>query len=109
METSELHADADASWMNELGHHSVSGYAWFYAGGLISHVSKKQITVALSSTEAEYMVVTHVVQEDLWLRSLFSELSLPFQTPIRIFLDNTGVIALSTVAKFHQHTKHIDI
>ena len=109
METPELHAYADASWANELCHHSVSGYAWFYAGGLILHVSKKQTTVALSSAEVEYMAVTHVVQEGLWLRPLFSELSLPFQAPIRIFLDNTGVIALSTAAKFHQCTKHIDI
>ena len=79
MEIPELHAYADVSWANELDCHSVSGYAWFYAGGLILHISKKQATVALSSTEAEYMAVTHVVQEGLWLRSLFSELSLSFQ------------------------------
>ena len=108
-ENPELHAYADASWVNELGRHSVSGYTWFYSCGLISHVSKKQTTMALSSTEAEYMAVTHVVQEGLWLRSLFSELSLSFQVPIRIFLDNTGAIALSMAAKFHQRTKHIDI
>ena len=108
-ETPELHAYADASWANEAGRRSVSDYAWFYAGGLISHVSKKQTTVALSSTEAEYMAVTHVIQEGLWLKSLFTELSLPFQIPIKVFLDNTGAIALSTAAKFHQRTKHIDI
>ena len=108
-ENPELHAYADASWANELGRRSVSGYTWFYSGGLILHVSKKQMSMALSSTKAEYMAVTHVVQEGLWLRSLFSELSLLFQVPIRIFLDNTGAIALSTAAKFHQRTKHIDI
>ena len=105
----KLHTYADASWANEAGCCSVSGYTWFYAGGLISHVSKKQMTVALSSTEAEYMAVTHVIQEGLWLKSRFAELLLPSQVPIKVFLDNTGAIVLSMVAKFHQHTKHIDM
>ena len=55
------------------------------------------------------MAVTHVIQEGLWLKSLFAELSIPSSTPINIFLDNTGAIALSAAAKFHQRTKHIDI
>ena len=108
-EFSTLHAYADASWANEVGCCSVTGYVWFYAGRLISHVSKKQATVALSSMEAEYMAVTHVIQEGLWLKSLFAKLSIPSSTPINIFLDNTGAIALSAAAKFYQHTKHIDI
>lgn len=106
---SELHAYADASWANETGRCFVSGYTWFYAGGLISHVSKKQTTVALSSTEAEYMAATHVMQEGLWLHLLFTELKVPFASPVPIYLDNSGAIALSTTAKFHQHSKHIDI
>jgi hypothetical protein len=36
-----LHAYADASWANGTGRRSITGYVWFYAGGLISHVSKK--------------------------------------------------------------------
>ena len=106
-----LHAYADASWASEVGCWSVSGYTWFYGGGLISHVSKKQTTVALSSvnSEAEYMAATHVIQEGLWLHSLFTELSIPFISPIKVYLDNTGAIALSTAAKFHQRSKHIDL
>lgn len=63
----ELHAYIDASWASEIGRRSVSGYTWFYNGRLISHVSKKQTAVALSSVEAEHMAATHVVQEGLWL------------------------------------------
>ena len=55
------------------------------------------------------MVVTHIIQEGLWLKSLFTEISLPLQNPINVFLDNMSAIALSTAAKFHQCTKHIDI
>ena len=107
--TDVLHAYADASWANSVGHRSISGYIWFYAGRLISHVSKKQSTIALLSTEAEYMAATHVVQEGLWLESLFNELRILFPTPIKIYLDNTGAIALSTAAKFHDRSKHIDL
>ena len=84
-ENPELHTYADMNWVNETRHHSVSGYMWFYAGGLILHVSKKQTMVALSSTEAEYMAVTHIIQEGLWLKSLFIKLSLPSQIPIKVF------------------------
>jgi hypothetical protein len=104
-----LHTYADASWANEVGRRSVTGYTWYYAGCLISHVSKKQATVALSSTEAEYMATTHVIQEGLWLRSLLTELSVPFSIPVPMYLDNSGAIALSSAAKFHQHSKHINI
>lgn len=104
-----LHAYADASWANKTGCRSISGYAWYYTGGLISHVSKKQMTVTLSSTEAKYIAATHVMQEGLWLHSLFTELRIPFDTPVPIHLDNLGAIALLSTAKFHQYTKHIDL
>jgi hypothetical protein len=65
----DLHAYCDADWASNHEHHlSISGYTWFYAGGIIAHMSKKQTTHALSSTEAEYMAVTHVFQEGIWLR-----------------------------------------
>jgi hypothetical protein len=104
-----LHAYVDASWANEAGRQSVTGYTWYYAGCLISHVSKKQATVVLSSTEAKYMITTHVIQEGLWFRSLLTELSVPFSIPVPVYLDNLGVITLSSAVKFHQHSKHINI
>ena len=55
------------------------------------------------------MAATHIIQEGLWLRSLFTELTIPFTSPIKVYLDNTGAIALSTAAKFHQRSKHIDL
>jgi hypothetical protein len=55
------------------------------------------------------MAATHVVQEGLWLKSLFDELHITLSTPVTIHLDNTGAIALSTATKFHDHSKHIDL
>lgn len=103
-----LLAYANASWANASDRCSVSGYTWFYAGGLILHASKRQTIVALSSMEAEYIAATHVAQEGLWLRSLLTELCVSFPSPTPIYLDNSSAISLSTAARFHQHSKHID-
>ena len=43
-------------------------------GGCISWRSKKQRTVALSSTEAEYMALTEAAQEAIWLKAFLCEL-----------------------------------
>jgi hypothetical protein len=106
----KLHGYCDADWAGSPDDHlSISGYAWFFAGGLIAHVSKKQTTHTLSSTEAEYMAITHAIQEGIWLKSLFTALHVPTPLPIVLYVDNTGAIALSKEAHFYIHSKHIDI
>lgn len=63
----------------------------------------------LSSTEAEYMAVTHVIQEGLWLKSFITKLHILLSFPIIVYIDNTGTIALLKEAKNHIHSKHINI
>ena len=43
------------------------------AGGLISHYSKQQSSVALSSYKAEYMDLTEAAKEVIWLARLLAE------------------------------------
>ena len=45
-------------------------------GGPVSWCSKRQPTVALSSTEAEYIALTLAAKEATWLRLLLTELGL---------------------------------
>lgn len=45
-------------------------------GGPVSWCSKRQATVALSSTEAEYIALTLAAKEATWLRLLLTELKL---------------------------------
>ena len=61
---------------------------------MISHVSKKQSTQALSSTEAEYMAIASALQEGLWLRTFFQLLGISFPTPIHLYICNGRILYL---------------
>ena len=49
--------------------------------------------VALSSTEAEFIAVTEVVKEAMWLKGLLNELWLDQKT-VQVFCDNQSAIHL---------------
>ena len=87
---------------------STSDCILFLAGGPITWKSKLQPTVALSSTEAEYMALTLAAQEAISLRTLFAELT-GIDEPVQLFGDNKSSIALSENPTSHQATKHIAI
>ncbi|KAG3230733.1 hypothetical protein PI124_g24169 [Phytophthora idaei] len=102
---------SDADWAGDVEtRRSTSGYAFMVNGGCISWRSKKQRTVALSSTEAEYMALTEAAQEAIWLKAFLCELGeMKSDDPVNIYEDNQGSIALAKNPEFHKRTKHIDI
>ena len=53
---------------------STSGYVFSLFGGAISWMSRKQVVVALSTTEVEYMAATHASKEVVRLQRLCSEI-----------------------------------
>ncbi|XP_055910909.1 uncharacterized protein LOC129945276 [Eupeodes corollae] len=70
-----LEGFSEADWASDSDDRkSTTGYLFKYQGGLISWNAKKQPTVALSTTEAEYMALASTSQEALWLQSLLREL-----------------------------------
>jgi len=60
-------AYVDADWGSQHHQHSILGHVISLAGMLIAWGSKKQSIVALSSMEAEYIVMTNVLKDILWL------------------------------------------
>jgi len=105
-----LHGYSDADWGSDITtSKSVSGYLFYLSGGVISWSSKKQSSVALSSTEAEYMALAHAAQEAIWLRSLQHELGFQGPSPTTIFEDNQSAIALAKNPVYHPRTKHVRI
>lgn len=92
------------------GRKSTGAFVYMLAGGPISHQSKKQSVVALSSCEAEYMALGEAGKEAVWLNGLLSELGQRQKsTPILIRGDNQGALALTDNPEYHRRTKHIDI
>lgn len=100
----------DSDWAADKNDRkSITGYVFMMAGAAITWKSKKQQTVALSSTEAEYMALGDAVKEVLWLIQLLKHVGLSINKPPVIFEDNEGCKMLSTHPVHHQRTKHIDI
>jgi len=87
---------------------SIGAYTFVLNSGAISWISKKQQTVAKSTSEAEYMALSQAASEALWIRKFLSELNFYNQRPIMIYGDNQGSIKLSKNPQYHNRTKHID-
>lgn len=101
---------ADADWGSRTtDRKSYTGYIFFINGCAISWESKKQRTVALSSTEAEYMAMSNAAREAIFLRRLLSEIEYGNGDPILLHVDNQGAYKLAQNPVFHNRTKHIDI
>jgi hypothetical protein len=69
---------------------------------------KKQATLLLSSTEAEYIAASECVQEAMFSQSLIKELTKE-RRPAVVYVDNLGAIFLSKNQQVSARTKHIDV
>jgi len=88
---------------------STSGQVFFLGSGAVSWSSKKQDTVALSSSEAEYMAATSSACQATWLRKILANFGQNQIGATDIHCDNKSAIAMSRNPAFHSRTKHIDI
>ena len=81
----------------------------FTIGGCVtSRKATLQSTVALSTTEAEYMTVIEACKETLCLKGLFGEVSDQLQIST-LFCDSQSVIFLTKYQMFHERMKHINV
>lgn len=103
----------DADWAQcPNDRRSYTGYISMLCGGAISWEAKKQPTVALSSTEAEYMALTSAAKEAMFIKNVLTELGLQaiFKgEPLEIKCDNKGAIELGKNNGYSPRTKHIDV
>jgi len=88
---------------------STTAYVFMLGGAAITWASKLQPTVAISSSEAEYMALAAAVQDAIYLRQLMSDLGFEQSEPTTIYEDNQGCIALAENPVMHKRTKHIDV
>jgi hypothetical protein len=101
----------DADWAGDLqDRRSTTWFVFIMGGGAISWSSKQQPTIALSTTEAEYMASTQATKEAIWMTKLMKELGyMKEKKAMVIRCDNQGAISLTKNPTQHAQTKHIDV
>ena len=100
----------DADWAGDVQERrSTTGYVFFVGKGVVSWNCRKQPTIALSTTEAEYMATSQCTKEAIWIRKLMEDVGYVQEEAMPIMCDNQGCIALAKNPKHHSRTKHIDV
>lgn len=121
----EVFVDADFSgnWYKETAQHDAStaksrtGFIIMYAGCPVVWCSKLQTEVTLSTTEVEYISLSHALREAIPLINLLQEIqdnhiSTVSKTPTafcKAFEDNSGALELAKSRKLRPRTKHINL
>ncbi|XP_035837289.1 secreted RxLR effector protein 161-like [Helianthus annuus] len=106
----ELTGMCDADYAGDLNEkRSTTGYVFMYGSSPVSWCSKRQPTVSLSTTEAEYRAAAMAVQECTWLTQLFRDLNQAIPYRIKLLYDNQSAIKLAENPVFHARTKHIEV
>ena len=107
----EPHAFSDSDWAGDVNsRRSRTGYLIKLNNGAIIWRTILQLTVALSTTEAEYMAMAEALKEIMWLRQFLIDLD--YGDPdlaTTLFTDNQGALALAENPVSHARSKHIDI
>ncbi|GJY75283.1 hypothetical protein Tco_0480399 [Tanacetum coccineum] len=101
------YADTDHAGSQDT-RRSTSGSMQLLGDRLVSWLSKKQNTATISSTEAEYIVLSGCCAKILWMRSQLTDYGLRFNK-IPLYCDNKIAIALCCNNVQHSRSKHIDI
>eukprot|EP00253_Pinus_taeda_P019705 PITA_19705 len=99
----------DSDWGGyEKDGRNTTGGCFSLGLSMVSWMSRKKETVAISSVEAEYVAACEVSREAVWLRKLLSDLFSGPLAPTTIHCDNTSCIRLFEDPFFHGKTNHIN-
>ncbi|WVZ93392.1 hypothetical protein U9M48_039374 [Paspalum notatum var. saurae] len=87
---------------------STSGTCQLLETSLVSWSSRKQASVALFTTEAEYVAAASCCSQLLWMKATLSDFGLRFGS-IPLLVDSTSAISVAKNPVLHSRTKHIDV
>jgi len=124
-DTLDVYVDADfaGNWNFEDAMSDVDtarsryGYVVMYKGCPVTWASKLQTEVTLSSTESEYVGLSHTLRSVIPIIELFKELQ-ELKLDVlkgnprmhgKLYQDNSGAIELAKVPKMRPRTKHINV
>lgn len=106
----DLQGYTDSNWAGcPDSRHSISGYCFFIGDSLIAWRSKKQTTVARSSSEAEYKALAFATCELQWIQFLLDDLKIVHSKQPVLYCDNKSALHIAANPVFHERTKHLEI
>jgi hypothetical protein len=107
--TWKLEAYSDSDWAGDKDSRiSVTGYILYLCGVPITWKSRGQRSVTLSSTEAEYVALSEVTCEILFIRQILEFMGTEIEYPIVINVDNQGAVFMANNRTTSQRTRHVD-
>ena len=87
---------------------STSGTCQLLGRSLISWSSKKQNSIVLSTTKAEYISVGSCCVQILWMKATLSDFGIKFKN-VTLLCDNESAVKLTNNPIQHSRIKHIDV
>jgi hypothetical protein len=100
---------SDSDWAGDKDNRrSVSGFIMFLCGVPIVWRSKQQKSVALSSSEAEFVAASEAVKEVIFVIQVLESMSIKVKTPVCVRVDNMGAFYMTENSSSGTRTRHID-
>lgn len=81
----------------------------FLGNSPITWSTNKQLTVARSSTEAEYRALASAAAELCWIKMILKNLGVYLSLPRMLWCDNVSALALASSPISLAKTKHIEV
>ena len=88
---------------------SIAGFVIYLLGVPISWKSKGMKSVALSSSEAEYVALSEAAKEVKFIYQVLQSMGVKVKLPIVVRVDNIGAIFMAENVAVSQRTKHVDV
>jgi hypothetical protein len=107
--TSTLTGYVDSDYTNSHDRKSTTGVCFFIDDSLIYWCSKRQSTVATSTTVTEYFALYEATTECICLRNLMADIGISQKGSTTIREDNQTAIKLTEDETSHKRTKHIAV
>ncbi|KXJ70053.1 hypothetical protein RP20_CCG025001 [Aedes albopictus] len=105
-----LSAFSDADWANDVNdRRSVTGYMFKIYGSTSVWLTRKQPTVSLSSTEAEFVALCTAACEGVWLVRLLADLGIKIGDPVVYYEDNQSCLRVAEEPRDSRRMKHVEV
>ena len=99
----------DSDWAaDKETRRSHTGYVLMLNGGAISWKSRRQSSVSLSTSEAEYVAASQCAQEVVYLREILRECHYEQPEPTMVYEDNRACLLMSENPVSRERSRHVD-